>query len=162
MRDGHWRKLAIDREGTPEKSLANYSKHRSKQMGRMYREQCCGSGSALNLTLLDPDVVQDSGARKYANVNRETWCLLTFYLHRGSGIREFYPGSDFSPPQIPDPDFLPIPFPEPQYCIAIKYNFHAKILLFVTARFDHDPDTHGSVLVWLPVSGTVLVPYALR
>jgi hypothetical protein len=47
--------------------------------------------------------------------------------------------------------------PDPQHCLTIKYNFRTKILLFVTARSDHDPSTHGSVLVLLPVSGTVLV-----
>jgi hypothetical protein len=47
--------------------------------------------------------------------------------------------------------------PDPQHCLTMKYNFHTKILLFVTARSDHDPSTHGSVLVWLPVSGTVPV-----
>jgi hypothetical protein len=39
------------------------------------------------------------------------------------------------------------------YC---KYIFRVKIQLFVILKSDHDPDPHGSALVWIPGSGFAL------
>jgi hypothetical protein len=38
--------------------------------------------------------------------------------------------------------------------LSHKVCFHVKILLFVTAKYEQDPDPypHGSVFVWLPGS----------
>jgi hypothetical protein len=46
--------------------------------------------------------------------------------------------------------------------LSSTYICHGKINLFVTKKFYHDPDQHGSALVWLPGSGSALKPMRIH